>query len=157
MHQLPDKVPLPLRLAFPNNLPLTLLTSAKTMRSPSSTSATINVTRSTPRTTADDRHSQNRDRSRERRPSYDRRPPRESSLGRDSSVGRLPRSTPQRPPSATMVPRPTARHPDVQCTACATHSHTALDCCQLTKIAACMEYFTTHPTESNATLDLRAK
>ncbi|KAI2502314.1 hypothetical protein MHU86_12118 [Fragilaria crotonensis] len=151
MHQLPEGVPLPLRLAFPNNLPLTLLTSAETMRSHSSTSATINVTRSTPRT-VDDRNSHDRDRSRERRPGYDRRPPRDSSVGRESSAGRSTRSTPQRPLSTTAAPRPTARNPDVQCAACATNGHTALDCRQLPKIAACMEYITAHPTEANSTL-----
>jgi hypothetical protein len=151
MHQIPDDIPLPLRLAFPNNLPLTLLTSAETMRSHSSTSATINVTRSTARTT-DDRNPHDRDRSRERRPGYDRRSPRDSSMGRDSSAGRSARSTPHRPTSATTIPRPTVRNPDVQCAACATNGHTAMDCRQLPKIAACIEYITTHPTESNATV-----
>ena len=76
LQQLPEAAPLPLRLAFPSNLPLTLLTSAETMRAHSKTSAIINVTRSTPRHDEDrtphvrerSRERPDRDRSRERRP-----------------------------------------------------------------------------------------
>ena len=89
------------------------------MRSHSNTSATINVTRSTARTSTDDRHIPDRDRSQERRSSYDDRPPRDSSVGHYSGMERSTRLPPQRAPSATAGPRPLARNPGVQCATCA--------------------------------------
>ena len=145
LKQIPEDevTPIPIRLAFPNNLPLTLLTTAETMNAHQH--ATINVTRSTTRPYDQEYAARrpDRDRSRERRPSLE-------SGSRASQMGSRTNSRGQssRPPSGTQTNRIPARNPDVQCMACGTSGHQVVECRILPRVQGCLEYITSKPAEA---------
>ena len=132
---------IPIRLAFPNNLPLTLLTTAEMMNA--HPHAKINVTRSTTRPSEYDYAARRpeRDRSRERRPSLE-------SGFRASNTGSRNNSRSQQPRTQSGPARMPARNPDVQCAACGTSGHPVGECRILPRVQGCLEYITAHPLEA---------
>jgi hypothetical protein len=136
---------IPIRLAFPNNLPLTLLTIAETMNA--HPHAKINVTRSTTRPSDYDYAARRpeRDMSRERRPSLE-------SGSRASNTGSRNNSRSQQPRTQSGTTRMPARNPDVQCAACGTSGHPVGECRILPRVQGCLEYITAHPLEAQESM-----
>ena len=151
LKQIPDDdaTRIPIRLAFPNNLTLTLLTTAETMKAHQH--ATINVTRSTPRQYDQDYAARrpDRDRSRERRPSM------ETGSKTSTNGSRNSRGQPYRAQNGP--PRIPLRNPDVQCAACGTSGHQVTDCRILPRVQGCLEYITARPAEAQENLRIYRK